>query len=291
MTKLIGTGNNQIPTNGMLGGMAFQSPEDVSVDKIQENNENVVTQTDVGSDPNQIPLNGMLGDMAYQNAEGFFVPELISTRPFYFTKTDPNSIYSGYTVADSNSYVVRGTCQRIGHMDAKVFENPYGKYYTGNSCRLLINGERQRVLTNANGNVSGTNIPLLQFKFRSPYRGTVYSTIKYVITADGSYSAVTGELYLIIRDYNSGQTINKTTSAGTTRNITGLHSSTGTHHLQYAFLDNIPSSGNEGNVGLYVYGTGAQYGNYNIAFSLEVTNLATMDNATAAGIYDLAYPN
>ena len=68
MTKLIGTGNNQVPTNGMLGGMAFQTPEDVTVEKIQENDFNVVTQTDIGTAPNQIPLNQFLGGLAYMDS-------------------------------------------------------------------------------------------------------------------------------------------------------------------------------------------------------------------------------
>lgn len=67
MARLIGTGNNQVPTNGMLGGMAFQSPEDVQVDKIQENRVDVVSQTDIGTEPNQIPLNQMLGRLAFQD--------------------------------------------------------------------------------------------------------------------------------------------------------------------------------------------------------------------------------
>jgi hypothetical protein len=68
MAKLIGTGTNQVPTNGMLGGMAFQTPEDVTVEKIQENNFNVVTQTDIGTAPNQIPLNQFLGGLAYMDS-------------------------------------------------------------------------------------------------------------------------------------------------------------------------------------------------------------------------------
>lgn len=79
MTKLIGTGNNQISTNGMLGGMAFQSPEDVTADKIQENSENVVTATDIGLDPNQIPLVQMLGSNAFTNIKyniGEWVPSI-----------------------------------------------------------------------------------------------------------------------------------------------------------------------------------------------------------------------
>ena len=65
MTKLIGTGNNQVSTNGMLGGMAFQSPEGVQVDKLQEQRYNVVTQQDIGTAPNQVPINGFLGSLAY----------------------------------------------------------------------------------------------------------------------------------------------------------------------------------------------------------------------------------
>jgi hypothetical protein len=68
MAKLIGTGTNQVPTNGMLGGMAFQSPEDVTVKKIQEEGYNVVTQTDIGTAPNQIPLNQFLGGLAYMDS-------------------------------------------------------------------------------------------------------------------------------------------------------------------------------------------------------------------------------
>lgn len=79
MTKLIGTGNNQISTNGMLGGMAFQSPEDVTADKIQENRENVVTAADIGLDPNQIPLVQMLGSNAFTNIKynfGEWIPTI-----------------------------------------------------------------------------------------------------------------------------------------------------------------------------------------------------------------------
>jgi len=68
MAKLIGTGTNQVPTNGMLGGMAFQTPEDVTVKKIQEEGYNVVTQTDIGTAPNQIPLNQFLGGLAYMDS-------------------------------------------------------------------------------------------------------------------------------------------------------------------------------------------------------------------------------
>ena len=81
MAKLIGTDNNQIPTNGMLGGMAFQSPEDVTADKIQENSENVVTAADIGLDPNQIPLVQMLGSNAFTNIKyniGEWVPTIAS---------------------------------------------------------------------------------------------------------------------------------------------------------------------------------------------------------------------
>ena len=80
MPKLIGTGNNQVPTNAMLGGMAFQSPEDVQVDKLQENRFDVVTQTDIGTAPNQIPLNQMLGLNAYTNIiyqEVTFTPDFV----------------------------------------------------------------------------------------------------------------------------------------------------------------------------------------------------------------------
>jgi hypothetical protein len=82
MARLIGTGNNQVPTNGMLGGMAFQSPEDVQVDKIQENRVDVVSQTDIGIEPNQIPLNQMLGINAFTNIEylqGTWTPVYNST--------------------------------------------------------------------------------------------------------------------------------------------------------------------------------------------------------------------
>lgn len=73
MAKLIGTGTNQVPTNGMLGGMAFQTPEDVTTEKIssdliKENNFDVVTQTDIGTAPNQIPLNQFLGGLAYMDS-------------------------------------------------------------------------------------------------------------------------------------------------------------------------------------------------------------------------------
>lgn len=89
MTKLIGTGNNQIPTNGMLGGMAFQSPESVNVDKIQENTFDVVSQTDIGTDSTEVPLNNMLGTGAYndlQIASGSWTPALLfdlSSEPSY----------------------------------------------------------------------------------------------------------------------------------------------------------------------------------------------------------------
>lgn len=81
MSKLIGTDNNQISTNGMLGGMAFQTPEDVKADKIQENDFNVVSQTDIGLDPNQIPLNQFLGSNAFTNIDytfGTWSPNMIN---------------------------------------------------------------------------------------------------------------------------------------------------------------------------------------------------------------------
>ena len=81
MPKLIGTGTNQVPTNGMLGGMAYQTPEDVTVEKIQENDFNVVTQTDIGLDPNQIPLNQFLGLNAFTNIDytfGTWSPNMIN---------------------------------------------------------------------------------------------------------------------------------------------------------------------------------------------------------------------
>lgn len=87
MTKFIGTGNNQIPTNAMLGGMAFQSPEDVQVDKLQENRLDVVSRADIGTEPNQIPLNQMLGLNAYTNLDtafGSWVPQIL------FGTSEPN---------------------------------------------------------------------------------------------------------------------------------------------------------------------------------------------------------
>ena len=57
MSKLIGFGSEQVPTNSMLGDLAFKNENDV------------VTTADIGINPNQIPLNMMLGSMAFQNSD------------------------------------------------------------------------------------------------------------------------------------------------------------------------------------------------------------------------------
>lgn len=122
MAKLIGTGTNQVPTNGMLGGMAFQTPEDVTVEKIQENDFNVVTQTDIGTAPNQIPLNQFLGGLAYMDSVAgldFSATSSASTGTVTsqilddyeegtFTPTAGNPAVSGTGITYSGSYVKIG---------------------------------------------------------------------------------------------------------------------------------------------------------------------------------------
>ena len=49
MPNLVGIGNSQIPTNGMLGGMAYQDPSQVSIDSLEPGNisqiKTVISQT------------------------------------------------------------------------------------------------------------------------------------------------------------------------------------------------------------------------------------------------------
>jgi hypothetical protein len=148
MPKLIGTGNNQVPTNAMLGGMAFQSPEDVTVKKIQEEGYNVVTQTDIGTDPNQIPLNQNLGTLAYQDASGVTVNKLnlIDTA----TKTYPTTA-SFQVTAGLTQNIELGTAQTIDTVTPGGFNFVRGTNITltksaGNTQdieRLYFNGFQQ----------------------------------------------------------------------------------------------------------------------------------------------------
>ena len=49
MPNLVGIGNSQVPTNGMLGGMAYQDPSQVSIDSFEPGNisqiKTVISQT------------------------------------------------------------------------------------------------------------------------------------------------------------------------------------------------------------------------------------------------------
>lgn len=100
MTSFIGNNPEQIPLNGTLGNMAFQSKERVNitggtlanvtitnptvpalnntviangtlsdtVEAVGTSTYNIASQYDVGTAPNQIPLNQYLGTMAFQDA-------------------------------------------------------------------------------------------------------------------------------------------------------------------------------------------------------------------------------
>jgi S1-C subfamily serine protease len=64
MSKLIGFGPDQVPTNSMLGDLAFAEAS------------NIVSNDDIGTNPNQIPLNLMLGSMAFQNSDAVTIGQL-----------------------------------------------------------------------------------------------------------------------------------------------------------------------------------------------------------------------
>ena len=119
MAKLIGTGTNQVPTNGMLGGMAFQTPEDVTVEKIQENDFNVVTQTDIGTAPNQIPLNQFLGGLAYMDSVAGLDFSATSSSP---TGTVTSQVLDDYEEGTWTPQVTQGVS------GTPTYSNQYGWY-------------------------------------------------------------------------------------------------------------------------------------------------------------------
>jgi hypothetical protein len=88
MPNLIGTAPNQVPTNGLLGGMAFQSNEAVNITggRIEGVTQGdlqypLVNQGDIGTEPNQIPLNSMLGEMSGMDRNEFAVLPQASVTP------------------------------------------------------------------------------------------------------------------------------------------------------------------------------------------------------------------
>lgn len=86
MPLLIGTAPNQIPTNGLLGKMAFQDPQAVKITggdlgAVTQNGYELVNQGDVGVEPNQIPLNGMLGELASMDKDKFVLKPTASAVP------------------------------------------------------------------------------------------------------------------------------------------------------------------------------------------------------------------
>ena len=86
MPLLIGTAPNQIPTNGLLGKMAFQDPAAVQitggeVEGVTQKGFLLVNQGDIGTEPNQIPLNSMLGEMAGMDKDKFVIKPPASATP------------------------------------------------------------------------------------------------------------------------------------------------------------------------------------------------------------------
>ena len=86
MPLLIGTAPNQVPTNGLLGKMAFQDPAAVQisggeVEGVTQNGFPLVNQGDIGTEQNQIPLNSMLGDLAGMDRNKFTIQPQASVTP------------------------------------------------------------------------------------------------------------------------------------------------------------------------------------------------------------------
>lgn len=94
MPNLIGTNPNQIPTNGLLGSMAFQNKEALEFQGVvSDKTSNLVSLSDIGLGPNQVPLNQYLGLLAHRDTVFVQVPA---------TATSPGDI--GDIAADT-SYV------------------------------------------------------------------------------------------------------------------------------------------------------------------------------------------
>jgi hypothetical protein len=142
--------------------MAFQSPEDVQVDKLQEEGYNVVTQQDIGTAPNQVPVNGYLGTLAFQDADSVSIGLLdITGRSALSTTGDFSGLRiqntSTKTYPTTSSFVATaglkqnielGTNQIIDTVTPGGFNFVYGLQNTltksaGNTQdieRLLFNG-------------------------------------------------------------------------------------------------------------------------------------------------------
>jgi len=243
----------------------------------------------IGNLPNQVPTNGDLGSMAYQDAEAIKVKEVVVSKPFYIYQgnnyPDSGAGDATFTTTDGSNRLLEGRCARIGNGQWKATNMSDRR---SGATKLLITG--QRFAPGTGGSFNGTPIPIIKFWYKSPYRGGAYTTIKYAFAADGAYSMLTGELYLLSRDYNSSNVVVKTTDRSTTRNIIESHSSTGIQYLQYAYLSD-PSTADNGvdQVTLFMYGTGSQAGNYTLDFSLEVTNLSADSTGQPYGIQDIVY--
>lgn len=116
MPNLIGTKPDQVPTNGMLGTLAFQSAESPRVGSLRndgqsdlagtvlvgatsnalgtslaiggeasENNNGtpskLVNQADIGTGPDQVPINQYLGELAYLDKNNFVINPQASVAP------------------------------------------------------------------------------------------------------------------------------------------------------------------------------------------------------------------
>lgn len=116
MPSMIGTGANQVPTNGMLGTLAFQNAESTRVGSLKNDGVSnldgkvtignptstldvalniageaaespngvpvkMLSQGDVGNAPEQVPLNGLLGELAYVNKDSFVITPTASATP------------------------------------------------------------------------------------------------------------------------------------------------------------------------------------------------------------------
>lgn len=234
----------------------------------------------LGSAPSQVSRNKDLGTMAFQDANNLSLPELAVNKQYTVTTSTPG--YSSYTVYSGTTVGVYNV-QRIAQQSSSTYSTGASTYNGG--VQMFVSGYRNQV---TNTNVTGTSIPLLNFKYFSLNRGSALTTIKYQIDTDGGYSSLSGELYLHYKCYNGTQYITKTTDRTTTRNIVEHHVSAGTDYLNYLYLGTPPAVDVDGTIPLYVYGTGTQFGAYTMNFTLEITTLSSKDSGAAFGLYDIS---
>ena len=237
----------------------------------------------IGKDPNQVPLNSELGTMARQDHTNASVDQLTVSKGFQIRQGNNYSasdfpVYS--SGSDTRPVVTFGKYTYIKSGDA--LGGSFVDNFSG-ANRLLIHGVR-KAPSSAGGASSPIN--LLKFHYYAPYRGAISIRMNFNIGADGNYSTKFGESYYYLKNYNNSITEVKTNSSATTRNLVDMHSSTGTHHIEWLEFEPSVTSG-QGNVVLQMHGSGSQWGGYDIGFGLEITNLSSSPNGNQFGIHGL----